>query len=168
MYTKEECNQSPDVTTISNWNGPDTPRLFLSGVPYHRIESDEIPPGYVCVPVKVDDNGVMHETMMVAGSIGVKLTSSGKPLAQRPKPYATHVTEDQAQPSTAQPDRAGLDTLQPVTGWFIFELKPEHERGGPDADSPYWAAEEEPEAALLPTQLPTLEVIEVGEVGSGH
>lgn len=54
--------------------------MKLDGVSYHRIESDEVPPGYSSVPVKVDDNGDVFDAMMVPGSIGINCTSSGDEL----------------------------------------------------------------------------------------
>jgi len=41
------------------------------------IDSDELPPGFSSVPVKIDDNGDKFEALMVAGSVGVNCTSSG-------------------------------------------------------------------------------------------
>ena len=71
--------------------------LTLDGVDYHRIESDEIPPGYTSVPVKVDDNGDIFMAMMVAGSVGIK-------------------------GSTSECGGIGkLDTMSAESGWWIFE-----------------------------------------------
>ena len=49
----------------------------LDGILYHRVDTDKIPPGLVSVPVKVDDNGVLYATRMVAGLAGISATSSG-------------------------------------------------------------------------------------------
>ena len=73
--------------------------LSLDGVEYHWVESDDVPPGYTSVPVKVDDNGYKFEAMMVAGSVGIKASSS---------------------------ERGGsweLDTMGAESGWWIFEKK---------------------------------------------
>ena len=43
---------------------------------YHSIGSGEVPPGYASVPVKIADNGVEFDAVMVAGSVGIKPTSS--------------------------------------------------------------------------------------------
>jgi hypothetical protein len=83
-----------------DWNGLSDPYLTLDGAFYHRVDIDQIPPGFGSVPVHVDDNGHKYETTMVAGSLGIKGVSSGKPL---------------------QNGQTGLDTMQPVTGWLIFE-----------------------------------------------
>jgi len=83
-----------------DWNGLRTPHLMLDGAIYHRVEIDQVPAGYGSVPVKVEDNGHVFDTTMVAGSVGIKGASSGKPLHN---------------------GQIGLDTMQPVSGWWIFE-----------------------------------------------
>lgn len=74
--------------------------LKLDGVAYPLVESDEVPPGYTSVPVKVNDNGHGFMAKMVAGSIGTKYSSSkgGNPMP---------------------------DTIQPESGWWMFEDKTE-------------------------------------------
>ena len=67
---------------------------------FHTIDVDKVPAGYASVPVKVDDNGYVFDATMIAGSVGLKATSSGKELENA---------------------RAGLDTLQPVSGWWMYE-----------------------------------------------
>lgn len=83
-----------------DWNGLSTPYLTLDGAFYHRVDIDTVPPGYGSVPVNVDDNGHEYDTTMIAGSVGIKGKSSGRPL---------------------QDGEPGLDTIQPVTGWWIFK-----------------------------------------------
>lgn len=76
--------------------------LRLDGVIYHQVESDEVPPGFSAVPVKVDDNHIIFYALMVAGSVGMKCSSSGEELAEGKK---------------------GLDTVAAQTGWWMFETK---------------------------------------------
>ena len=76
--------------------------LRLDGVPYHRVDSEEVPSGYSSVPVTVDDNGDVFDAMMVAGSVGINCTSSGDELAD---------------------GIVGLDTISAETGWWMFERK---------------------------------------------
>ena len=73
--------------------------LTLDGVDYHWIDSDEVPPAYTSVPVKVDDNGHKFEAMMVAGSVGIKASSSKRG------------------------ENGKLDTMGAESGWWIFEKK---------------------------------------------
>ena len=73
--------------------------LTLDGVDYHWVDSDEVPPGYTSVPVMVDDNGHKFEAMMVAGSVGIKASSSKRGESGK------------------------LDTMGAESGWWIFEKK---------------------------------------------
>lgn len=66
------------------------PHLVLDDVPYTFINSDDIPPGYCEVDVKLDDNGKELPCVMVSGSMG-----------------STIIGEKD-------------DTLQPLPAWFIF------------------------------------------------
>ena len=61
-----------------------------------------VPPGYLSVSVKVDDNSDEFDAMMVAGSVGINCTSSGGKIGEG--------EED-------------LDTVSAKTGWWIFERK---------------------------------------------
>ncbi len=83
-----------------DWNGLTAPHLTLDGAVYQRVDIAKVPPGYGSVPVHIDDDGHEFETTMIAGSVGIKGTSSGRPL---------------------QDGQTGLDTMQPVTGWWIYE-----------------------------------------------
>ena len=83
-----------------NWNRSRYPYLELDGTAYSRIGTNDVPNGYSSVPVKVDDNGYEFGAMMYAGSTAFKGTSSGRPLDN---------------------GEVGLDTVQPVTGWWMFE-----------------------------------------------
>jgi hypothetical protein len=81
----------------------------LDGVYYNRVDTSDIPNGYAGVPVLIDDNGVEIKSRMVAGSVGILATSSGQPL-DRP---AWNSTVD---------EETGLDSLQPVSGWWMFKV----------------------------------------------
>lgn len=76
--------------------------LTLDDTRYHVIDSGSIPPGVSKVPVKVDDNGEIVDTEMVAGSVGISCSSSG-------------LEDDQGM--------VVLDTMQPETGWWVYEKK---------------------------------------------
>ena len=82
------------------------PTYALDGVDFHRVDDEDIPIGYGSVPVLVDDNGYKFPSLMVAGSVGYLATASGKPLDD---------------------GKLGNDTLQPVTGWWMFERDQEGE-----------------------------------------
>ena len=73
---------------------------MLDGARDSRLDSNSIPPGYVTVPVHVNDDGHEFDTIMITGSLGITGSSSGRLLEN---------------------GETGLDTLQPVAGWLIFE-----------------------------------------------
>lgn len=107
-----------------------TRRLVLSGVPYHRIDSDDVPPGYVSVPVKVDDHEHVYEAIMVAGSVGMKVTSSGEPgVAPTRRDWQAPEAADNGSESAAVPP-VGIDTVQSVTGWFMVKVRTAEEHDG--------------------------------------
>ncbi|KAL9637424.1 MAG: hypothetical protein Q9164_002196 [Protoblastenia rupestris] len=90
-----------DLNSIA-WEKARYPLLHLDGATYHRVDSDDVPPGYSSVPVKVDDNGDLFDAMMIAGSVGINCASSGNELAG---------------------GVVGLDTINAETGWWMFECK---------------------------------------------
>ncbi|KAI0418381.1 hypothetical protein F5X98DRAFT_117163 [Xylaria grammica] len=98
----------------------------INGTKYHKLDMDDIPVGYVSVPVTVDDNGHEIKTRMVAGSVGIATSSSGDKLDTS----WTHA--DWYNPPFGKPqykpvepevgDMMGLDSLQPVSGWWMYEV----------------------------------------------
>ena len=74
--------------------------LSLDGISYGSVNMDNIPSGFTKVPVQIDDNGEIVVAEMLAGSVGVSCTSSGKPSAN---------------------GIVGLDTMQTHHGWFVYE-----------------------------------------------
>lgn len=84
--------------------GSATPVLQLDEARYHRVETDDVPPGWASVPVELDDDGNIIPCTMVAGSVGVKLRSSGTDLHEKP-------------------GEVGLDTVSIESGWWMYERK---------------------------------------------
>ena len=76
------------------------PELSLDDVAYHRVSANHVPPGFCTVRVDIDDYGVEIKAEMLAGSIGMDCTSSGEETAD---------------------GQAGMDPLQPRSGWWIYE-----------------------------------------------
>jgi hypothetical protein len=55
--------------------GKPTPVLELDDARYHRIETDQVPPGTASVPVKLYSNmRIVTETIMFAGSLGISVS----------------------------------------------------------------------------------------------
>ncbi|OGM47921.1 hypothetical protein ABOM_002690 [Aspergillus bombycis] len=75
----------------------------LDGVGYHRVDTNSIPSGFNTVPVKVDDNGHVYHTIMVAGLVGIQ--ASAGPGAE-----------------STNRESGSLNTIQPVPGWWMYEI----------------------------------------------
>ncbi|KAL9094957.1 MAG: hypothetical protein Q9165_002907 [Trypethelium subeluteriae] len=84
-----------------------------------RIDTDDVPAGFAVVPATVIDNGEEYKTKLIAGSVGIQVTSSGQRLDEGPI-YSSQ--RDLQRKPTGDPS---LDSLQPVTGWWMYKLKPE-------------------------------------------
>ena len=74
--------------------------IHAPGADLRQLDSEDVPSGWSKVPVKVVDNGEEIMTEMVAGSVGIHCSCSGKLLEK---------------------GGTGLDTMQPQTGWWMFE-----------------------------------------------
>ncbi|KAI4644011.1 uncharacterized protein J4E78_009793 [Alternaria triticimaculans] len=110
-------------TGTQDWNVDESDKqlLELDGVSYHRVDTDDIPSGFASVPVLVNDNGTEYKTKMVAGSLGIEITSSND--------------------SDAGAEEKKLDSLQSLSGWMMYEIDPapkknpwEHDSEGNDSD----------------------------------
>ena len=102
---------------------------------YHRLNMSKIPSGHCSVPVKLDDNGTLYETIMLAGSMGISARSTGEPLGDT-NTHASltncHVDPSgrwvpNEHPPGARQAEPELDSLQPESGWFMFEKLEESE-----------------------------------------
>lgn len=95
--------------------------LRLDETVYHAVEISRIPAGLTSVPLKIDDNGNIYETTMVAGSVAIRVSTSAEPLDVTAHGYRpVGLGSQDAAPVPAVP-QTGLDSLQPESGWWIFE-----------------------------------------------
>jgi len=106
MFYHPERNPGPGSEMFSM--GAPTPVLQFDGARYHRIETSAVPPGWASVPVELNDDGNITKCGMAAGLVGMKFSSSGKDLHKR-------IGEK------------GLDTITPVSGWWMYELRSEED-----------------------------------------
>ena len=104
------AEKDEEETYHATWSRLRHPYLEFDGVVYHTIDISSIPPGYGSVPVKVDDHGDVFETTMVAGSVAVEGSRSGKLLV-----------EGGDGGGGGDGGEVRLDTLRPVSGWWMFE-----------------------------------------------
>ena len=74
---------------------------------YHHIDTSDVPPGFVSVPVTVDDNGTTYKTTIVAGSVADRVESAAAGVRGRVS--------------------GQRDTLRPEVGWWMFETKDDEE-----------------------------------------
>ncbi|KAF5371093.1 hypothetical protein D9757_010814 [Collybiopsis confluens] len=81
--------------------------LTIDDAHYHVLDTENIPSGYAHVDVKLDDNGEIFDTMMVAGIVGMHVSDTG---------------------DTAVSKTGERDLLKPVPGWWMF-IKREPEPG---------------------------------------
>ncbi|KAJ5373302.1 hypothetical protein N7517_005308 [Penicillium concentricum] len=100
-----------------------------------HIDTEKVPLGYVSVPVTViDELGREFEAVMLAGLIGIQATSSGAMLDgsgghsyERSLPY---FVDDHRQMKRCKPailtGQTGFDSIQPVSGWLVYEKKPRY------------------------------------------
>ena len=107
--------------TSSASSAPVQPEEFDMSI-YKEINMEKLPNGFASVPVKVNDNGKIIWTRMVAGSVGLQLTSTGEALEQKPEMVLDRETWTLVPKYENQTKKPGLDTVQPLLGWWMYEV----------------------------------------------
>lgn len=100
-----------------SWYGCD-----IDGLSFLSVDTSDIPSGFVSVPVKVYDNGKEIKTEMVAGLVGISASSNRHFFDKTPALGSVRPDEDAGRQSEVD-GKACLDSLQPVSGWWMYELK---------------------------------------------
>ncbi|KAI8965008.1 hypothetical protein F5Y11DRAFT_314353 [Daldinia sp. FL1419] len=108
-----KCMYGSPEGSVDGW-GTRTPGCDLDGTLFHTIDMADIPDAFSSVPMTVDDNGTIHETRLVAGSIGMAVSTSGEFIESKSSYFRTGKPEIS--------NETGPDTLQPVSGWWMYEL----------------------------------------------
>ncbi|KAH7250310.1 uncharacterized protein BKA55DRAFT_690542 [Fusarium redolens] len=85
----------------------------LEGLLYPYVKTDDIPCGYVTVPVEVDDNGTLYDCKMLAGSIGIQALPG----------LEGYVPAGEGEEERQDTDGKGNMGIKPVTGWMIYEFQ---------------------------------------------
>ncbi|KAL9593412.1 MAG: hypothetical protein Q9219_007563 [cf. Caloplaca sp. 3 TL-2023] len=98
----------------------------IDGTLYHRVDTNDIPDGYVSLPVTVDDNGHTYKCSMVAGLVGIQLSSSRLPVDENKAniygPSFGWGIDGNTTYSGGGRYPTNLDQIQPVSGWWIYEI----------------------------------------------
>ncbi|PON30867.1 hypothetical protein TGAM01_v200287 [Trichoderma gamsii] len=112
------------ITAFCNWNEEGTFSSHASSLPgldgelYPIVQVKNLPAGSASVPVKVTINEELCDCTMVAGSVGIQAFS----LEQREIPADTMSRKSQkVETPPSKQDPYGLQTIQPVSGWWIVE-----------------------------------------------
>lgn len=92
------------ILTIVPQKPPVAPKLVLDNANYHSIDISKTPPGFAEVDVKLNDNGEIVDSLLVAGHVGARVCDSGD------------------QTFGAEGIR---DTAKPVVAWWIFAREEE-------------------------------------------
>ena len=107
------------------------------------VDIDDIPAGFASVPVKVDDRGDMYQATMVAGSIGIAAMESNVssrdgvetlPASTALSELAGQQTLDSETSSMDDSNRRVLNTIQPISGWWIYENEAQEQAGAREAE----------------------------------
>ncbi|KAL2818638.1 hypothetical protein BJX63DRAFT_419174 [Aspergillus granulosus] len=100
-------------------------RLYLLPPGEKEVDMKNVPSGVASVPVKVNDNGTDYETTMLAGLVGIQATSTGVTLERNDAAMhrsTLNATAEAVGNSVANPTaETGLDSVQPVAGWWMYE-----------------------------------------------
>ncbi|KAM0207013.1 hypothetical protein ACHAPA_011841 [Fusarium lateritium] len=83
---------------------------MFDGVSYPTIKINKVPVGFAAVPVKINDNGNCFKSIMLAGSLGIQA------LPIRAARQTNYLTDTHPQGSSSE-----LVTIQPLSGWLIYE-----------------------------------------------
>lgn len=131
----------------NGWRG-DTPNvLFDEDVEYPYVDIDSVPLGFASVPVSVDDNGHHYEATMVAGSVGISAFSSNSSTT------APIALENQAAQTSESSDTASnavfRDTIQPISGWWMYENEAKEQAEAREAEKKQLADELERQSLEL-------------------
>ncbi|RGP81417.1 duf4419 domain protein [Fusarium longipes] len=80
-------------------------KSVLDGVMYPSVSIDRVTVGVASVPVKINDNGNIISSKMVAGSFGIQ---------------ASTMTQDRTSPGSSS-SVSELNSVQPLSGWLMYE-----------------------------------------------
>lgn len=118
-YGKLLCREPIHRTSSLEFEACNT-EMLLGDALSRRVNTDDVPSGFASVPVTVDNNGIIYDTVMLAGLIGIQATSNeAMEDGDRGCKNGSRVGyEDNGQ---RQPIvEARFDSIQPLSGWWMY------------------------------------------------
>ncbi|KAG8820174.1 hypothetical protein FRC17_010235 [Serendipita sp. 399] len=110
----------------TGWSSRDRIQLFWGNVRYPLVDIDQVPKGYCQVPIQLDDNGEKFDCKMIAGHVGMHISSSTSAEMKDVGPNAIK------------------DTYQPAAEWFIFVSgEGKENQSSLSIERPQWEYEQE-------------------------
>ncbi|KAF4340165.1 hypothetical protein FBEOM_5862 [Fusarium beomiforme] len=115
------------ITAFCYWDGNGKAHnsgegCTLGGLSYPSVETSDIPSGFVTVPVKVNDNGVVHDCEMLSGSVGIQALPGLEGYIPAEEDVGREIHGAARQPPEAKYDEKKTG-IKPVTGWMIYEYE---------------------------------------------
>ncbi|QKD57202.2 uncharacterized protein FOBCDRAFT_241801 [Fusarium oxysporum Fo47] len=109
------------ITAFCFWDEQGKPKHrnekdVLAGVAYPSVDIDKVTVGVAPVPVKINDNGNIIGSKMVAGSFGIQATTK----TQDNSTEETLVGSQQESTEDTGSD-SELNAIQPLSGWLMYE-----------------------------------------------
>ena len=83
----------------------DLPPLELDGIHYSKIDLSEVPVAFSEVDVKLDDNGIEFECMMVSGHVGSSVEGERKDTVRPLPPWFMFIKEERADPQVLRHEK---------------------------------------------------------------
>ncbi|KAK6543675.1 hypothetical protein TWF694_000412 [Orbilia ellipsospora] len=103
-------------TKIRLW-GRDAENLTIDDQVYGLVNDNHVIGGYAHVPVELNDNGAMFDTVMVAGMLAIE----ARPDVERDEKWEEE--NEKMKVNGEQYDGPQCSVIQPMAGWFIFDRK---------------------------------------------
>ncbi|KAG8820175.1 hypothetical protein FRC17_010236 [Serendipita sp. 399] len=116
VWDRDGSWQGGDMSMVNQpvegtgWSSRDRIQLFWGNLRYPLVDIDQVPKGYCQVPVQLDDNGEKFDCMMIAGHVGM------------------HISSSKSAEMKAMGPNAIKDTVKPAAEWFIFVVPKAEEK----------------------------------------
>ncbi|KAK6532584.1 hypothetical protein TWF281_006767 [Arthrobotrys megalospora] len=113
-------------TDRKTW-GKQVETLSLDGETYGLLQDHDVTGGYAHVPVELNDNGEMFDTVMLAGMVAIE----SRPTVERDEKWEHANKELKAEGKEYEGPECSV--IQPLSGWWIFDAEEPSENPDPEA-----------------------------------